>query len=156
VIGDRWGVTAADLARRYPCDDVVTTPVVELWRGVTVAARPQAVMAVAGADPAGAVLLRLDRQSGRRSPRELRGLPDPVAGEHFTSVGGRPRGRILSVDPGRQLTLVGSSARRCPTCSCPRVKHPAAAADRDAGLAGARDLHDQAARRREASLAERS
>jgi hypothetical protein len=41
---------------------------------------------------------------GRRSPRELAGLPEPRAGEAFTAVGGRPLGVIVSVDPGRQLT----------------------------------------------------
>ena len=41
---------------------------------------------------------------GRRSPRELAGLPEPRAGERFTTAGGRGLGRIVSVDPGRQLT----------------------------------------------------
>jgi hypothetical protein len=39
-----------------------------------------------------------------RSPRTLVGLPEPTTGEPFTAVGGRPQGRILSVDPGCQLT----------------------------------------------------
>jgi hypothetical protein len=43
---------------------------------------------------------------GRRSPPELAGLPEPRAGEPFTRVGGRPLGRIISVEPGRQLTAV--------------------------------------------------
>ncbi|WP_240742396.1 polyketide cyclase [Micromonospora zingiberis] len=41
---------------------------------------------------------------GRRSPRQLVGLPEPRVGEAFTTVGGHKRGRILSVEPGRQLT----------------------------------------------------
>jgi len=41
---------------------------------------------------------------GRRSPRELMGLPEPRAGERFTTAGGRELGRIVSVDPGTQLT----------------------------------------------------
>ncbi len=41
---------------------------------------------------------------GRRSPRRLLHLPEPQVGDHFTSVGGRPQGRILSVLPDRQLT----------------------------------------------------
>jgi hypothetical protein len=111
VIGDRWGVTAADLARRYPCDDVVTAPAVELWRGVTVAARPQEVWPWLAQIRLAPYSYDWIDNLGRRSPRELHGLPDPVAGEHFTSVGGRPRGRILSVDPGRQLTgwIVGAT-----------------------------------------------
>jgi hypothetical protein len=47
---------------------------------------------------------------GRRSPRELAGLPEPRAGERFTTVGGRPLGRIVSVETGTQLTgtIMGS------------------------------------------------
>jgi hypothetical protein len=42
---------------------------------------------------------------GRRSPRRLLDLPEPRVGEAFTTVGGRRElGRILAVDPGRQLT----------------------------------------------------
>ncbi|MGC4783393.1 polyketide cyclase [Micromonospora zamorensis] len=41
---------------------------------------------------------------GRRSPRQLQGLPEPQVGEAFTTAGGRKLGRIVSVDPGKQLT----------------------------------------------------
>ena len=41
---------------------------------------------------------------GRRSPRELAGLPEPRVGERFTAVGGRAVGRIVSVETGKQLT----------------------------------------------------
>jgi hypothetical protein len=41
---------------------------------------------------------------GRRSPRELAGLPEPRAGDRFTTAAGRALGRIVSVDPGSQLT----------------------------------------------------
>jgi len=41
---------------------------------------------------------------GRRSPRELVGLPEPQVGERFTTAGGREWGQIVSVDPGNQLT----------------------------------------------------
>jgi hypothetical protein len=41
---------------------------------------------------------------GRPSPRQLRGLDDPAPGERFTTAGVAHLGRILSVDPGRQLT----------------------------------------------------
>jgi hypothetical protein len=43
VIGDRWGVTQAEIARRYPCDDFVPDPVLQAWRGVTVRASPEYV-----------------------------------------------------------------------------------------------------------------
>jgi hypothetical protein len=105
MIGDRWGVTDAEVARRYPCDDVVLAPVREAWRGITVRV------------PAGrlwpwVMQIRLAPYSydwfdnlGRRSPRTLRDLPPPVPGEHFSAaLGGRPAGRILSVAPGEQLT----------------------------------------------------
>jgi hypothetical protein len=41
---------------------------------------------------------------GRRSPRELAGLPEPQAGDRFTTAGGRALGRIVSAGPGWQLT----------------------------------------------------
>jgi hypothetical protein len=42
---------------------------------------------------------------GHRSPRELLGLPEPQAGDRFTTAAGRwGVGRIVSSDPGRQLT----------------------------------------------------
>ena len=34
----------------------------------------------------------------------MAGLPEPQAGEAFTVAGGRPVGRIVSVEPGQQLT----------------------------------------------------
>lgn len=105
VIGERWGVTDAEVARAYPCDALLPGPVLPLWRGVTVEA------------PASAVWpwlcqLRLAPYSydwldnaGRRSSRELRGLPDPVPGEPFSRVGGRlDAGRVLAVAPGEHLT----------------------------------------------------
>jgi hypothetical protein len=104
MIGDRWGVSESETGRSYPCDDFVASPALQAWRGVHVGA------------PAGAVWpwvaqIRLAPYSydwidnrGRRSPRALAGLPEPRAGERFTAVGGRPLGRIVSVDPGCQLT----------------------------------------------------
>lgn len=40
MIGDRWGVTDEEVARHYPCDDIVASPVLAAWRGVTVHAAP--------------------------------------------------------------------------------------------------------------------
>jgi hypothetical protein len=104
MLGDRWGATDEETRRRFPCDDLVSAPALEAWRAVDVAA------------PAGAVWpwvtqLRAAPYSydwvdnlGRRSPRELLRLPEPEVGDSFTSVGGRPVGRIESLEPGRQLT----------------------------------------------------
>jgi len=33
VIGDRWGVSDGEVARRYPCDEFVREPVLRAWRG---------------------------------------------------------------------------------------------------------------------------
>jgi hypothetical protein len=104
VIGDRWGVSDVEVARHYPCDDIVTSPVLAAWRGVTVHAPPSLVWPWI-------TQIRLAPYSydwidnlGRRSPRELRALPEPIAGEHFTTAGTRQIGRIMSVTPGQQLT----------------------------------------------------
>jgi hypothetical protein len=104
VIGDRWGVSESETLRYYPCDDFVDSPTLRAWRGVTVEA------------PAGTVWpwvaqVRIAPYSydwidnlGHRSPRELKGLPEPRAGDRFTTAGGRPLGRMVSVESGRQLT----------------------------------------------------
>jgi hypothetical protein len=41
---------------------------------------------------------------GRRSPRSLLGLPEPVVDESFTACAGRRVGRVVAVEPGRSLT----------------------------------------------------
>jgi hypothetical protein len=41
---------------------------------------------------------------GRRSPRDLAGLPEPRAGDRFTTAGGRALGLPASAEAGRQLT----------------------------------------------------
>ena len=104
MIGDRWGVSDSEVLRPYPCDDFVAAPVLQAWRGIRIEA------------PAGAVWpwvaqIRLAPYSydwidncGRRSPRELAGLPEPRAADRFTAAGGHPLGWIVSVDPGSQLT----------------------------------------------------
>lgn len=105
VIGDRWGVSDAEVRRRFPCDDLVDSAALELWRGVTVQA------------PTGAVWpwlrqLRVAPYSydwldnaGRRSPTALLELADPRPGDPFSTVAGRfDAGRVVSVTPGQQLT----------------------------------------------------
>jgi hypothetical protein len=107
VIGDRWGVTDAEVARRYPCDEVVPAPGLQAWRGVTVRAPADRVWPWVAQIRLAPYSYDLIDNRGRRSPRELRGLPEPQAGEPFTAAfGGRPAGRILSVEPGVQLTGV--------------------------------------------------
>ncbi|MEE2057322.1 polyketide cyclase [Rhodococcus artemisiae] len=98
MIGDRWGVTDEEVARRYPCDDIVPAPSLSAWRGVTVNARPEAVwpwvMQIQWAPYAYDWIDSL----GKRSPQRLLGFPQPVPGDHFTSTAGRPQGRVLSIE----------------------------------------------------------
>lgn len=104
MIGDRWGVTAAEIARPYPCDEVVAAPVLQAWRGVGVAAAPERVWPWVAQIRLAPYSYDWVDNLGRRSPRELRGLPEPSVGEPFTATAGRPLGRILAVTPGEQLT----------------------------------------------------
>jgi hypothetical protein len=105
MIGDRWGVTDAEVARRYPCDDDVQAPTLQAWRGVTVRAPADRVWPWVAQVRLAPYSFDWIDNFGHRSPRELRGLPEPRAGEPFTAAfGGRPAGRILSVEPGVQLT----------------------------------------------------
>lgn len=104
MIGDRWGVSDQEVARPYPCDDLVPAPVLQAWRGVTVHVPSSDLWPwVAQIRLAPYSYDWLDN-FGRRSPRELRDLPEPAAGQHFTTAGGRQTGRIVSVEPGVQLT----------------------------------------------------
>jgi hypothetical protein len=104
MIGDRWGVTDDEVRRHYPCDDVVPSPVLQAWRGVTVDAPPDQVWPwVAQIRLAPYSYDWIDNMA-RRSPRELRALPEPVVDEPFTATAGRSLGRIVSVSPGVQLT----------------------------------------------------
>lgn len=104
MIGDRWGVTEDEVARRYPCDDLVPAPVLQAWRGVTVRTTPDRVWPWIAQ-------LRLAPYSydwvdnlGRRSPEQLVDFSEPAVGQHFTTAATRPIGRVLSVAPEEQLT----------------------------------------------------
>jgi hypothetical protein len=104
VIGDRWGVSESEVLRSYPCDDFVASPTMQAWRGVRIEAPAGAVWPwVAQVRLAPYSYDWLDNR-GRRSPQELAGLAEPRVGERFTTAGGRELGRIVSVDPGEQLT----------------------------------------------------
>ncbi|MGH3422539.1 MAG: hypothetical protein ACRDOD_23445, partial [Streptosporangiaceae bacterium] len=104
MIGDRWGVSDGEVARSYPCDEFIVSPALQAWRGVDVAAPAAAVWPwVAQVRLAPYAYDWIDNR-GRRSPRELLGMAEPRVGDRFTSVGGRPVGRIVSVETGKQLT----------------------------------------------------
>ena len=104
MIGDQWGVSAEEVSRRYPCDDFVPAPDLQAWRGVTVRASCSDVWRWVAQIRLAPYSFDWIDNLGRRSPQELRHLAEPTVGEHFTTYGGRPTGRILSVEPGVQLT----------------------------------------------------
>lgn len=104
MIGDRWGVTDAEMSQRYPCDDVVPDPAWQAWRGVTIHASPDRVWPWIAQIRLAPYSYDLIDNLGRRSPRELKGLADPTIGEAFSATAGRPVGTVVAVEPGVQLT----------------------------------------------------
>ena len=104
MIGDRWGVHESEVVRSYPCDDFVTSPALQAWRGVSVEAPVEAVWPWVAQVRIAAYSYDWIDNLGRRSPRELVSLPEPRVGDRFTTAAGREWGRIVSVDPGNQLT----------------------------------------------------
>src|SRR5512142_1503538 len=104
MIGDRWGVSDSEVLRAYPCDGLVASPVLQAWRGIRIEAPARAVWPwVAQVRLAPYSYDCIDNR-GRRSPRVLAGLPEPRAGDRFTTAGRRALGRIISAEAGRQLT----------------------------------------------------
>lgn len=104
MIGDRWGVSDSEILRAYPCDDFVTSPGLQAWRGVDVEAPAEAVWPWVAQVRLAPYSYDWIDNLGRRSPRELVDLSEPQVGERFTTAGGRGLGRIVSVEPGNQLT----------------------------------------------------
>ena len=104
VIGDRWGVTDDEVARRFPCDEWTRTPTLVAWRGVTVNTSADDLWPwVAQVRLAPYSYDWIDNR-GRRSPRTVVGLPEPAVGDPFTRSAGVDLGLILSVEPPYQLT----------------------------------------------------
>lgn len=104
VIGDRWGVDDAEVAARYGCDELVPSPVLQAWRAVSVDAPADVVWRWVGQVRAAPYSYDWVDNRGHRSPRTDLALDPPAVGEAFTRSGGRPLGRVLAVDPGRELT----------------------------------------------------
>jgi hypothetical protein len=104
VIGDRWGVTDGEMARRYPCDDLVRAPALRALRGVHVEAPGEAVWPWITQIRVAPYSYDWIDNRGRRSPQELADLPEPRVGDSFTTAGGRKLGRIVSIAPGEHLT----------------------------------------------------
>ncbi|RYB95592.1 polyketide cyclase [Nocardioides oleivorans] len=110
MIGDRWGVTDEEVRRHYGCDDLVPDPTLEAWRGVSVRATPAAVWARVRQVRLAPYSYDLVDNLGRRSPRDLREVPEPRVGDPFTHALGRPQGRVLAVVSGRELTATITGA----------------------------------------------
>ncbi|MEP7020038.1 MAG: polyketide cyclase [Pseudonocardiales bacterium] len=104
MIGDRWGVTDDEVARRYPCDDVVRSPVLQAWRGVTVRTTPENLWPWVAQIRLAPYSYDWIDNLGRRSPQELRDLPEPAAGQPFTTAATRRLGRILTVSATEHIT----------------------------------------------------
>lgn len=105
MIADRWGVSDQEVARRYACDDVVPDPALQLWRGVTVGVPRQQVWPWVRQLRLAPYSYDWVDNAGRRSPRELRELPDPRPGEAFTRVAGAVAcGRVVSAVAQEHLT----------------------------------------------------
>lgn len=104
MIGDRWGVTQAETRLRFGCDAFVPEPTLAAWRGVTVRAAPATVWRRVRQVRLAPYSYDVVDNLGRRSPRELRDVPDPVVGAPFTRALGADRGRVVAVEPGRELT----------------------------------------------------
>ena len=104
MIGDRWGVSDAEVSRHYGCDDVVSSPTLEAWRGVSVEADAAHVWARVRQLRIAPYSYDVIDNLGRRSPRELRSVPEPAVGDPFTRAFGRDQGRVVAVVPGEELT----------------------------------------------------
>ena len=104
MIGDRWGVSEAEVARVYGCDALVTAPTMQAWRGVDVGADAPTVWARVRQVRLAPYSYDLVDNLGRRSPRELHEVPEPQVGDPFTRAFGRDQGRVVAVEPGRELT----------------------------------------------------
>lgn len=111
MIGDRWGVSESETLRSYPCDEFVSSPTLQAWRGVRVEALATAVWPWIAQVRLAPYSYDWIDNLGRRSPRELASLPEPQVGDTFTTAAGRGLGRVVSVDPGKQLT--GTIMRAC-------------------------------------------
>ena len=104
MIGDRWGVTDDETIRAYPCDLWMVAPRLQAWRAVTVEAGVDEVWPWVAQIRLGPYSYDWIDNLGHRSPQSLLDLDDPSVGEHFTTARGVRLGRVLSADPGRQLT----------------------------------------------------
>lgn len=81
------------MERRYGCDALVTDPTLQAWRGVTVHADPDKVWARLRQVRIAPYSYDLVDNLGRRSPRELRDVPEPSPATRSPEPSGSTRGR---------------------------------------------------------------
>ena len=104
MIGATWGIREGETSLPYGCDEFVAAPTLQAWRGVTVRATPDRVWPWVRQVRIAPYSYDWIDNLGRRSPRRPLELPEPRVGDRFTTAGRRELGRVLAVDPGRQLT----------------------------------------------------
>ncbi len=141
MIGDRWGVSDSETLRSYPCDGFVSSPTLQAWRAVHVRAPAEAVWPWVAQVRLAPYSYDWIDNLGRRSPRELAGLPEPHVGERFTTAGGRELGRIVSVERQKQLTgtIMGAFMSYVLVLCVPRIS--SAAVTSRVALQAGRDDH---------------
>lgn len=106
MIGDRWGVTEDEAARAFPCDALVPSPALQVWRGVTVHAPVERVWPWVRQLQLAPYSYDWVDNLGHRSPRELRDVPEPMPGDAMSRLAGRfPVGRVVDVSKGEHLTV---------------------------------------------------
>ena len=104
MLGEVWGVSDAEKSRLFACDEFVSEPALRAWRGVSVNATAAGVWAWISQVRVAPYSYDWLDNGGRRSPRALLDLPEPVVGETFTASAGRKLGQVVQVEPGRSLT----------------------------------------------------
>ncbi len=154
-----WGTTAAERARRLPCDDLVPDGQL-ITRAVSTSAPPEHVYRWLCQLRAGPYSYDLIDNLGRRSPRELTpGLDELELGQRVANVF-----RLVAFTPGEHLTMraTGRAFGDCAiTYAAPpgrivmrmRVAHPGPELERRARAAALPGLDLVMARRQLRNLA---
>jgi hypothetical protein len=101
MIGERWGVTDAEVAAARPCDALVPAGAVQTDRAISIAAPPATVFRWLCQLRAAPYSYDLLDNFGRRSPRTLTpGLDELAPGQRFMSIF-----RLESFAPDQHITL---------------------------------------------------
>lgn len=98
----QWGSTAAERARRYPCDGLIEAPAASLYRAIDVEAPQEVVFRwLCQLRAAPYSYDKLDN-FGRRSPQELTpGLERLEPGQRVATIF-----RLVEFEPGESLTIL--------------------------------------------------